>query len=416
MGEDRMKRQVRWSLGVMMFLEYTIWGSWYPVFSAYMEKLGYSGTQSGVIYSLLPVGCMLAPFAAGQLADRVFSTEKLLAALHLVGGVLLFVMARVTNYNHLWPMMLAWSIVYAPTLALTNSICFHHMPEAEKEFGLVRVWGTIGWIAVGLALTGLREMAPDFLATLGGADSLWLAAALSLSLAVFSLALPHTPPARAGSNPWAFMAAFKLLRDPQFAAFIVISFVVATELMFYYVLTGPFLQTIGISSAKMPAVMTTAQIAEIGTMIALPWMLSQWGLRKTMFIGILAWPVRYAIFSWGEPWWLIVAALTLHGLCYVCFFTVSQIYVNEVAGPDIRASAQGLITFVTLGAGLYVGSLFAGYIRDLFATPVTVGVQAVDYTKVFLVPLAVTTICAVIFLLSFRERISGHKAGTHTEV
>ncbi len=402
-----MRGQVRWSLSAMMFLEYTIWGAWYSVLSAYLGKVGFSGTQIGVIYSLLPVGCMLAPFAAGQLADRYFATEKLLSALHLAGAVLLFLMARITNYDHLWPMMLAWSVVYAPTLALTNSLCFHHMPEAEKEFGLVRVWGTIGWIAVGVALSSLREMAPDLLARFGGADSLWVAGVLSLVLALFSLALPHTPPAKTGANPWAFIAAFKLLRDPQFAIFIVVSFVVATELMFYYLLTGPFLLTIGVSSAKLPSVMTVAQIAEIGTMIALPWMLSRWGVRKTMLVGILAWPVRYAVFSWGQPLWLVVAALTLHGLCYVCFFTVSQIYVNEVAGPDIRASAQGLITFVTLGAGLLVGSLFAGMISDFFTTSSVEGVRVVDYTAVFLVPLAITTVCAIVFALSFRESAWG---------
>jgi nucleoside transporter len=406
-----MKRQVRWSLSVMMFLQYSIWGAWYPVLSAYMEKIGFSGTQVGVIYSLLSVGCMLAPSAAGQLADRYFATERMLSVLHLAGAALLFFMAPITNYDRLWPMMLAWSVVYAPTLALTSSLCFHHMPEAEKDFGLVRVWGTIGWIAVGVVLGGLRLAAPDMLRRLGGADSLWVAGVLSLVLGLYSLALPHTPPAQTGADLWAFIGAFKLLRDPQFAIFIIVSFVVATELMFYYVLTGPFLQTIGVSPAKLPIVMDVAQIAEIGTMIALPWMLSRWGVRRTMFVGILAWPVRYAVFSWGQPLWLVVTALTLHGLCYVCFFTVSQIYVNEVAGADIRASAQGLITFVTLGAGLSVGSLFAGMISDFFTTLSAGGVRAVDYTKVFLVPLAITILCAIVFILSFRERAWGKRPG-----
>ncbi|HEY3129957.1 MAG TPA: MFS transporter [Acidobacteriota bacterium] len=402
-----MKSQVRWSLSAMMFLEYGIWGAWYPVLSAYLEKVGFSGTQIGVIYSLLSVGCMLAPFAAGQLADRYVATEKLLSALHLAGAVLLFLTARTTSYGRLWPMMLAWSMVYAPTLALTNSLCFHHMPEAEKDFGLVRVWGTIGWIAVGLALSSLRGMAPNLLARLGGADSLWVAGVLSLVLGLFSVALPHTPPAKTRANPWAFVAAFKLLRDPQFAIFIIVSFVVATELMFYYVLTGPFLQTIGVSPARLPSVMTVAQIAEIGTMIALPWMLLRWGVRKIMFVGILAWPLRYAVFAWGQPLWLVVAALTLHGLCYVCFFTVSFIYVNEVAGPDIRASAQALITFVTLGAGLSAGSVFAGFISDFFSRSTVAGERVVDYTHVFLVPLAITTLCAIVFMLGFRERTWG---------
>ena len=400
-----MNTNIRWRLSIMMFLQYMIWGAWYPVLSAYMERIGFSGIQIGVIYSLLPVGCMIAPFIGGQLADRYVATEKLIGVLHLVGGLLLCITARATSYEFLLPMMLVWSLVYAPTLALTNSITFHHLPDAEKKFGLVRVFGTLGWIAVGLLLTVLRKVWPETqgLPGLGGADSLWLGGFLSLLLGVFSFALPHTPPARTGDSPWAFLAAFKLLRDPSFVLFISIAFIVSTELMFYYVLTAPFLQTIGISSENIPAVMTIAQAAEIGTMLALPWMISHWGIRRTMTVGILAWPIRYAIFAYGDPTWLVVAALTLHGLCYVCFFVVSYIYVNSVASPDIRASAQAFITFVTLGAGMYFGSLFAGWIRDYFTTGAG-NAQVVDYVKVFIVPCVLTTICALVFFFGFKER------------
>jgi nucleoside transporter len=383
-----------------------VWGAWSPVLSAYLlERLGFSGVQSGWIYALLPIGCMIAPFAGGQLADRYVATEKLLAVLHLVGGVLLCFMATMTTYNSLVTLMFAWSLVYAPTLALTNSITFHHLPDAEKKFGLVRVFGTLGWIAAGLMLTGLRNVWPEAqgLPGLGGADSLWLAGFASLALGVFCFALPHTPPAKSGGSPWAFLSALKMLRDPSFAIFIVIAFVVATELMFYYVLTAPFLQTIGVASENIPAVMTIAQAAEIGTMLALPWMLGRWGVRKTMAFGILAWPIRYAVFAYGQPKGLVIAALTLHGICYVCFFVVCYIYVNSVAAPDIRASAQAFITFVTLGAGMFIGSIFAGWVRDLFTTG-TGADQVVDWTKVFIVPCVLTVVCAIVFFLSFRER------------
>ncbi|MCI0665342.1 MAG: MFS transporter [Acidobacteria bacterium] len=392
-----MIQGLRWRLSVMMFLQYSIWGAWYPVFSDYLDQLGYSGTQTGWIYSLLNLACMLAPFTAGQLADRYFATEKLLGVLHLIGGVVFLFAATVTDFSKLWPLMLGWAIVYAPTLALTNSLCFHHMPEAEKQFGLIRVWGTIGWIIVGFCLSGLRKT--GLIDGLGGSDSLWVGAVMSFVLAAFSLVLPHTPPARTGDNPWAFLSAFKLMRDPQFAIFIIVSFVVSTELMFFYVLTAPFLKTIGVSKEAMPLIMSIAQIAEIVAMLALPLMLAKWGIRKTMVIGILAWPLRYAIFAYGEPRSLVIASLVLHGFCYVCFFVVSQIYVNEVAGPDIRASAQGLITFATLGAGLYVGSLFAGFVKDFY----TVG-DYVSYGKIFTVPLVLTLLCAVVFTLTFRDR------------
>lgn len=389
----------------MMFLQYMIWGAWYPVFSAYMEKLGFSGIQIGVIYSLLPVGCMIAPFIGGQLADRYVATEKLLAVLHLVGGAILWAMARMNTYDSLWPLMFAWAFVYAPTLALTNSITFHHLPDAEKKFGLVRVFGTLGWIAAGFTLTGLRNVWSESgeMPGLGGADSLWLGGLISFLLGAFCFALPHTPPANTGDSPWAFLKALKLLRDPSFVFFIIIAFVVSTELPFFFQLTAPFLQTIGVSSENIPAVMSLAQIAEIGTMLALPWMLSHWGVRKTMALGIIAWPIRYAIFAYGQPRWFVIAALAIHGVCYVCFFVVAYIYVNSVAAPDIRASAQAFIAFVLLGAGMYCGALFTGWVRDYYTTGVE-GAQVVNYAKVFLVPTVLTTICAILFFIGFKDK------------
>ena len=400
-----MDSSVRWRLSVMMFLQYMVWGAWSPVLSAYLERIGFSGTQTGWVYAMLPLGCMIAPFVGGQLADRYVATEKLLVVLHLAGGVLLCAMAGAGSYRPFLILMFAWSLVYAPTLALTNSITFHHLPDAEKKFGLVRVFGTLGWIAVGLMLTVLRKVWPEAqgLPGLGGADSLWLAGVVSLVLGLFCVALPRTPPAKSGASPWAFLSALKLLRDPSFALFIIIAFIVSTELMFYYVLTAPFLQAIGISSDNVPAVMTIAQTAEIGTMLALPWMLGNWGVRKTMVVGILSWPIRYAVFAYGHPTGLVIAALTLHGLCYVCFFVVAYIHVNSVATPDIRASAQSLITFVTLGLGMYIGSLIAGWIRDYFTAGVATS-QVVDYTKVFLVPCVLTTVCAIVFFFGFRDR------------
>ncbi|MFN0119218.1 MAG: MFS transporter [Blastocatellia bacterium] len=401
-----MNKRLRFS--VMMFLQYMIWGAWYPDYGAYLGRaadkggLGFSNDEIGWVYALLPIGCMIAPMLGGHLADRYIATEKLLGILHLAGGVTLFWLAGQTTFGTLMPLLLLWALLYAPTLALTNSICFHHMPEAEKEFGQVRVWGTIGWIVVGLLLTMVfRQTFPGFLGQLGGADSMWLGGAVSIALGIYCFRLPHTPPAQKGSDPFAFLAALKMLRDPQFALFIAISFVVATELMFYFVFTAPFLEASKmVAVGQAPLWMTIAQAAEIGTMFALPWMLSKWGVRKTMAVGILAWPIRYAIFALGNPAWLVLAALSLHGLCYVCFFTVAYIYVNQVAEPDMRASAQGLITFVTLGVGMALGSKFAAWITGMFTDPQT---KAVDYKWVFIVPLVLTVLCAIVFMLFFRE-------------
>lgn len=392
---------IRFRLSVMMLLEYMVWGAWYPDFSAYLGKvLSFSDGQVGAIYALLPIGCMVAPFVAGQIADRYFPTDRLLAVLHLLGAVPLYVMASATSYDGIWIWMFAWAMLFGPTLALTNSICFHHMPAAEGNFGLVRVWGTIGWIVVGLLLgVGLREWMPTLLGPLGGFDGMWLSMVLSVLLGLWCLLLPHTPPAGKGASPFAFLGALKMLRNREFAVFLGIAFVVATELMFYFILTGPFLYEVGIGAGSAPAWMAIAQAAEIVTMIFLPAMLKKWGIRGTMMVGIFAWPLRYAVFALGGPLWLILASLALHGLCYVCFFTASYIYVDQIAPPDIRASAQGLIAFVLLGAGLVVGSWFAGAVSDAFR----VG-GVVDYSKVFLVPLVLTILCAGLFAAFFRVK------------
>ena len=232
---------IRFRLSVMMLLEYMVWGAWYPDFSAYLGKvLGFSDGQVGAIYALLPIGCMVAPFVAGQIADRYFPTDRLLAALHLLGAVPLYVMASATSYDGVWMWMCAWAMLFGPTLALTNSICFHHMPASEGNFGLVRVWGTIGWIVVGLLLgVGLREWLPTLLGPLGGFDGMWLSMVLSVVMGLWCLLLPHTPPAGKGASPFAFLGALKMLRNREFAVFLGIAFVVATELMFYFILTGP---------------------------------------------------------------------------------------------------------------------------------------------------------------------------------
>jgi predicted MFS family arabinose efflux permease len=232
-------------------------------------------------------------------------------------------------------------------------------------------------------------------------DMLMLAGVVSIVMAAQSLLLPHTPPNKAAASPWAFMAAISMLRDRNFAVFMVISFVVATELQFYYVLTGPFLvsERIGISAANLSGVMTVAQIAEIFVMaVVLSWFLKKYGMRKTLALGVIAWPIRYVIFAIGTPWWLVVASLTLHGFCYVFFFVAAFIYVDSIAPRDIRASAQSLIAIVTLGVGSFVGSNFAGYVQNRFTTG---GVT--DWTTVFLVPCAITILCAIAYLAFFKD-------------
>ncbi len=393
-------RNAKLQLGAMMFLQYAIWGAWAPVLSAYLQgELGFSGTQAGLIYSLLPLATIIAPFIGGQLADRYFAAERVIAVLQLAGGGLLLWAARLTDYGTLVAAMLIYCLLYAPTLALTNSIAMANLDSSEDEFGRVRVWGTIGWIAAGLGLSFWRNLAGDGLAMQG--DMLVLAGAVSVAMAFQSLLLPHTPPDKSAKSPWAFLEALGMLKDRNFAIFMAISFVVATELQFYYVLTGPFLvsDTIGISAANLSGVMTIAQVAEILVMaVVLSWFLKKYGMRNTLALGVIAWPIRYVIFAIGSPWWLVVASLTLHGFCYVFFFVAAFIYVDTIAPTDVRASAQSLIAIATLGVGSFVGSNFAGYVQNRFTDN---GVT--DWSTVFLVPCAITILCAVAYLLFFKD-------------
>ncbi len=397
------------SLGIMMFLEYAIWGSWYPVLSAYMQNtLGFNGTQVGVIYSLLPLSTIVAPFFFGQLADRYFPTQKVIAYAQLIGGVILLWLATVDSYTPMVWGMFIYTLLYAPTMALTNSITFTHLSDSEREFGWIRVGGTIGWIAVGFTLTGWRILADNGILPGTPGDALILGGVLSLIMGVFSFYLPHTPPNKEAKNPWAFLEAFKMFKNFNFAVFMGIAFIVSTELMFYYVLTGPFLtsEKIGVTQSGLAGVMAIAQIAEVFVLaLLLPYFLPKHGMRKTLTLGILAWPIRYIIFSIGSPAWLVIASLALHGFCFVFFFAASQIYVDTVAPRDIRASAQSMYSFITYGVGLYLGSRFSGWIQNIFSELGPQGqIIQTNWTYVFIVPTIMTIVCAVLFLFTFREK------------
>ena len=402
---------VRFRLGAMMFLQYAIWGSWTPVLSDYLKNtLGYSGAQFSLIYSLLPLATIIAPFIGGQVADRYFPSQKVVAWLQLLGGVFLVLIALTTTYGTMVWLMLAYCLLYAPTLALTNSIAFINLQNSEQEFGKIRVWGTIGWIAAGYLLTLWRIGGQSVSGLAFKGDMLLLAAVFSLIMGVQSFTLPNTPPRKEGQKPWAFLEAMRMMKDRNFLLFIIIAFIVATELMFYYILTAPFLtsEKIGVSSTILPWVMTIAQVAEIFVLaFLLPYLISRIGLRKILVLGILAWPLRYIIFAVGQPAWLVIASLALHGFCFVFFFTAAFIYVDTIAPRGIRHSAQSLITLVTYGLGNYLGSLFAGWIHDLFTRN-----EVTNWTHVFLVPCFLTVLCAFVFLLFFRERGAAQPAGT----
>lgn len=411
-----MNWSVRWRLSAMMFLQYAVWGAWASVLGAYLGAapqgesssfyLGFTPNQVGVIFSLLPLATIIAPFIFGQIADRLMSSQYLLAICHIGCGLCAFAMGAQRTYEPFMWLMLAYSLLYAPTLALTNSVAFAHMKDSEREFGGIRVFGTFGWIAAGLLLGAWRLWFPQV-----AGDLLYLSGGFAVLLGLFSLALPSTPPKREGANPLAFLEALKLLKSRNFAVFMVISFIVGTELEFYYILTSPFMEHIGFDPKKLPAVMTIAQIAEISVMaILLPKLLPKLGARKLLAMGAIAWPIRYAIFAFLPINWLVAASLSLHGFCYVFFFVVGFIYVDQVAPKDIRASAQALVAIVVLGMGRFLGSRFAGAVQGHYTSN-----GATNWQSVFLVPCVLTVICAVAFVFFFRDEKAGVPSAGATE-
>lgn len=391
-------------LSLMLFLEYAIWGAWAPVLAAYLlGGLKFSGKQTGWIYATLWLACIISPFIGGQIADRWVPAQWFLAAVSILGGILLLVAAKQKSFLGLFAVMMFYSLLYAPTLNVTNAIMFEHArgvwPELSAEAagdmsGRIRVWGTLGWIAAGVGLTLWRQARK---ATEERPDSLYLAAVCSIVMGILALFLPNTPPK--GGDPWAFVKAFSLLSDPNFLVFIIISFIVTTELQFYYVPTATFLEDIGVKGRNVPAVMTIAQVAEmLGMFILLGWSLQQFGIGTTLAIGVIAWPLRYIVFAIMKPKWLVISSLALHGIGYTFFFFAGQQYVDKVAPEDIRASAQALIFVATLGFGNFIGTQFTGVILDVFKTPE----GKFRWRPIFLIPCALTIACAIAFLLFFR--------------
>lgn len=403
-------------LAAMMFLEYAIWGAWQPALSGYLtNQLGYTGEQLGWVYAALPIAVVLSPFTGGQVADRWLPAQIALALFQLAGGAALIGLSVSTDFSVVFPLLLVYSILYAPTLALTNALALKHVEDPQRDFGAIRVWGTIGWIAAGLLLSVMRQFGsqgwPAF-------DAFLLAGILSLVMGLMSFGLPHTPPAREAPDPLAFRRALVLLKNPSYLVFFIVAFIVATELQLYYVLTFPFLEEVGkvtatVRSDTIPAWMTVAQFAEIFVMaFLLPYALPKWGVRTCMLIGIIAWPIRYFVFAATWPLhetmpgmvWVSIASLALHGFCYVFFFVVAFIYTDMVAPPDIRASAQALINVAVLGVGLWIGSIFSGWLKDIF----TEGNQT-NWFGVFIVPAIITLVGAVIFALFFRDTNQGQQ-------
>lgn len=402
---EREARSVDIRLSVMMFNQFAIWGSWAVLIALHMEKnLEFSGKQISYVFGTTAFGALISPLIAGWVADRWMPSQVFTAICHFAGAALLVVAWKRTTFAPLWTAIFLYAVLYMPTIALTNAISFHHIADSKK-FGNIRVWGTIGWIVINLLLSlylHFWEWYTPSQSHIG--DCLLAAALLSVLMGIYCLTLPNTPPTKEAKNPYAFLEALRLVENRNFAVLLFISFVVAIELPFYYNLTVLFLTEkqygVGLLPSTANLAMGLGQVGEVLVMLLLAPCLRYCGMRTTIFLGILAWPVRYAIFALGHPAWLVIAAQLLHGICFSFFFVGGMIAVERLSHKDIRASAQGLIVFATNGVGMLIGHFVSGRIHDRFKLPD--GGHA--WPKIFLVPIAVTIIAAIAFILLFNEK------------
>ncbi len=400
---------VKARLAGMMFLEYFVWSAWYVTLGTWLsQRLHFTGEQVGLVAGTTAVGAIVSPFLAGWVADTFLPAQVVLSMLHAVGAALLFWASGQSRFAPLYTLVLLYALFFMPTLALTNAIAFRHLRDLRKEFGPIRVMGTTGWIVAGLLVGRLRIE--------DTAVPMRIAAGVSVVLAVYALVLPATPPKaeRAGFSLRAFAPpeARALFRERSFAIFVLASFAICIPLQFYYALTNLFLNQVGVQYAASK--MTAGQMSELGCMLLIPWFFRRLGVKGMLLAGMGAWVLRYVCFAYGRPgagMGLLWLGIVLHGICYDFFFVTGQIYVDAKAPAALRSAAQGMITLITYGAGMFVGSWLSGAVLEHYSLPAVAGVVGHLWRPVWLIPAGISAVVLVGFLLLFSDRSVERVAG-----
>src|SRR6202047_206928 len=397
---------IRFRLCTMMFLEFFIWGGWFVTMGSYLAaNLHASGAQSGMAYSTQSWGAIIAPFIVGLIADRYFNAERILGVIHIGGGILMYTLFSRRHFEGFYPCLLAYMILYMPTLALVNALAFRQMDDPSTHFSGVRVWGTIGWIVAGLVISYLFAWdSPAGMATGWLKNTFLMCSVASFALGIYSFTLPRTPPLpqpgeQASLGRLLGLDALVLLRRKNFVVFFVSSILICIPLAFYYQNANQFLTEIHVANAT--GKQTIGQMSEVLFMLLIPVFLKTFGLKTTLLLGMLAWVCRYLLFAFGnahELGFLLILGIALHGACYDFFFVSGQIYTDSRAGTRHKAAAQGLITLATYGVGMLVGFWAAGLIDDRYS----VG-GAHDWKSIWLYPAAFAAVVLVLFAATFRN-------------
>ena len=415
-----MNSTIKFKLSFMMFLEFFIWGAWFVTLGRFLPvNLNASDYEIANVFSTQSWGAIIAPFIIGMIADRFFNAERILGLLHLIGALLMYLMYQATDIAAFFPYVLAYMILFMPTLALVNSVSFRQMTNPEKQFSTIRLFGTIGWIVAGLAISFVFGWdSADGVENGLLRNTFLMASIASLVLGLFSFTLPKTPPIKLDSTEKPSISsmigldAIKLLKDKNFLVFFVSSILICIPLAFYYQNANNFLGDIGM--ANVTGMMTIGQISEALCLLLLPVFFSRFGFKNTILIGMLAWAIRYILFAYGDVGsgtWMLIVGIALHGICYDFFFVSGQIYTDSKAGAKYKSAAQGLITLATYGVGQLIGFWVAGYIGTLYGD-IKASNVAEFWEQVWIVPAGIAFVVMILFMLFFKNEKVENKTGT----
>ena len=400
-----MPSSIKLRLGVMMFVNYIVWGAWYVTISTYLTTtLHFTGTQAGAVFGTVSVASMISPFFIGLIADRYFATERVMAVLYAAAAVLMYLMTRATTFLEVYSLMLAFCLCYFPTVALTNSIGFQLVEDPGREFPMIRLMGTFGWIFINNVIGYLK-----WETTTG---QFWVTLIASVVMVLISLTLlPHMPPKAKGTVFNARTAlgldALVMMKQKAFFFFAIASILACIPITFYYSFTNDYLNDVGVVNAA--GKMTIGQASEVIMMLLMPFIFRYMTVRAIVILGLVCWVARYLLLALGDPhggMWMFYGAILLHGASYDFFFMTGQLYTDQEAPAHLRNTAQGFITFLTYGVGMLLGSLLSGGAVDYFTHCTATG-HAVEWRSFWLSSSGMTLVILVMILITFR---------THTKI